>query len=140
MKYLGIDYGSKKVGLALSDEDGMMAFPFKTILNNNEFIDALHNICGEEDIQEIIIGESKNSLGEPNKIMEKINDFKDQLALEIGLPIHFEKEFMTSLHSDTLKTKDIFSARQNKKEIKNKNDSQAAALILQRFLDRNNQK
>jgi len=137
MRYIGIDYGSKRVGIAISDEEGMMAFPYKIIENDTELLNSIHNICVEEGIDAIVIGESVDSSGMPNKIMKEINKFKNQLNSEVGLPIHMEKEFMTSLYSNLQKTKDIFSARQNKKEINKKNDSHAATLILQRFLDKN---
>jgi putative Holliday junction resolvase len=139
MRYLGIDYGIKRVGLAISDEEGMMAFPYKIVQNNQELLDTIHNICGQEEIGGIVIGESQNLSGEPNKIMAEVSEFKDKLTSEVKLPIFFEKEFMTSLHSGEQKSKNIFSDRKTKKEIKNKNDSQAAALILQRFLDREKQ-
>jgi putative holliday junction resolvase len=140
MRYLGIDYGSKKVGLALSDEGGTMAFPYKIIRNNLELVDAIHNICGKEEVTAIVLGESQDLSGKPNKIMGSIEEFKRNLECELDLPVYFEKEFMTSKHADTPKTKNIFSARQIKKKTKQKDDSQAATLILQRFLDKNNNK
>lgn len=140
MKYLGVDYGSKNIGLAISDEEGMMAFPYKKIKNNNFLIDTIHNICGEEDIEAIVIGESENNAGSPNEIMKDIKIFAEKLNLEIGLPNYFEKEFMTSLHANISKTKSIFNARKIKVEKNSKDDAKAATLILQRFLDRTNQK
>ena len=75
MKYLGIDYGSKRVGLSLSDEEGNIAFPYKIIINNFELIDNIHNICGQEEVSVIVLGESHNLFGKPNKIMESIKKF-----------------------------------------------------------------
>ena len=80
MRYLGVDYGSKRVGLAISDEEGMMAFPYKIIQNNQELLDTIHNICGQEEVRGIVLGESQNLSGEPNKIMAEINEFKDKLT------------------------------------------------------------
>ena len=97
MRYLGIDYGAKRVGLSLSDEEGKMAFPYKIISNNLELSDAIHNICGEEEVSAIVLGESHDLSGTPNKIMGSIEEFKRNLEGELDLPIYFEKEFMTSI-------------------------------------------
>jgi len=138
MKYLGIDYGAKRVGLAISDEDGMIAFPYKTLKNDLMLVDLVHSICGEEGVSAIVLGESHDLSGKPNKIMGSIEEFKRNLEGELDLPIDFEKEFMTSLHSSEQKSKSIFLARKVKTEKVEKDDSKAAALILQRYLDRKN--
>ncbi len=148
MKYLGIDYGAKRVGLALSDEEGLMAFPYKIIKNDMELVDAIHNICGVEEISAIVLGESMDLSGKPNKIMGSIEELKRNLEGELDLPIYFEKEFMTSLFArgndgkkENNARKVAFSATRRKGGIKsNAVDDSAAALILQRYLDRKNQK
>lgn len=139
MRYLGVDYGSKRIGLSISDEGGNMAFPYKVIKNDLTVIDTIHNICGQEDVSAIVIGESIDVSGSHNKIMGSIEEFKRNLEAELDLPIYFEKEFMTSVYSSIQKSKNIFSAKKTKSINKEKNDSQAATLILQRFLDRKNQ-
>lgn len=140
MRYLGIDYGSKKVGLSLSDEEGMMAFPYKIIPNNLDLVDSVHNICGEEEISAIILGESTDLSGTPNKIMGSIEEFRKNLEIELGLPIYFEKEFMTTIEARGRAGKEVNNARKITKEKQQKADSSAAALILQRYLDRKNNK
>jgi len=144
MRYLGIDYGSKRVGLSLSDEEGKMAFPYKIIPNNIELLDSIHNICGTEEISAIVLGESYNLSGKPNKIMGSIEEFKRNIEAELDLPVYFQKEFMTTIHARGLPAqvgragKEINNA---KKVMKNKQataDASAAALILQRYLDRKN--
>jgi putative holliday junction resolvase len=140
MRYLGIDYGSKRVGLSLSDEDSLIAFPYKIIKNDLELVDIIHNICGQEDISAIILGESTDLSGKPNKIMGSIEEFKRNLESELDLPIYFEKEFMTSVFARGNEGKKENNARKNKKEKSEKIDDSASALILQRFLDRKNNK
>ena len=144
MRYLGIDYGSKRVGLSLSDEKGKIAFPYKIIPNNIELLDSIHNICGIEEISTIILGESHDLSGEPNKIMGSIEGFKNKLNLEVGLPIYFQKEFMTTIHARGLPTqagregKEINNAKKVSKIKNAAADASAAALILQRYLDKKN--
>ena len=138
MRYLGIDYGAKRVGLALSDDGGTMAFPYKIIGNNLELIDTIHNICGKEEVIAIVLGESLDLSGKPNKIMGSIEEFKRNLEAELELPISLEKEFMTSIFARGNDGKKENNARKKKKIESKKIDDSAAALILQRFLDRKN--
>jgi putative Holliday junction resolvase len=140
MKYLGIDYGSKRVGLSLSDEEGELAFPYKIIQNNLELVDTIHNICGAEEVSAIILGESHDLSGKPNKIMGSIEEFKRNLEAELDLLVFLEKEFMTSVFARGNDGKSINDARKNKKEKSKNIDDSASALILQRYLDRKNQK
>lgn len=145
MRYLGIDYGEKRVGLAMSDDDGKIAFPYKILLNNLELNDAIHNICGQEEISAIVLGESFNSNGEKNKIMGSIEEFKKNIEGELGLPVYLEKEFMTTVFarelmgevSGFLKKNTKIAKKVAKKKIDSA-DASAATLILQRFLDRKN--
>jgi len=140
MRYLGIDYGSKRVGLAISDEEGGMAFPYKILKNDLELVDNIHNICGTEEVSAIVLGESHDLSGKPNKIMGSIEEFKRNLEGELDLPIYFEKEFMTSIFARGNDGKKVNDARKNKNDDSKKIDDSAAALILQRYLDRKNNK
>lgn len=138
MKYLGIDYGSKRVGLSVSDEGGSMAFPYKTVPNNMELVDAIHNICGQEEISAIVLGESHDLSGAPNKIMGSIEEFKRNLEAELELPVYFQKEFMTTVEARGRAGKEVNNARKEKKKDMGSVDASAAALILQRYLDKKN--
>ena len=140
MKYLGIDYGSKRVGLSISDEDGTLAFPYKIISNNMELLDTIHNICGKEEISAIVLGESHDLSGVPNKIMGSIEELKKNIEAELDLPVYLQSEFMTSVFARGNDGKKENDARKNKKEKDKKIDDSAAALILQRYLDKNNNK
>jgi putative Holliday junction resolvase len=140
MRYLGIDYGAKRVGLSLSDDEGKMAFPYKIMKNDLELVDNIHNICGGEEVSAIVLGESDDLSGKPNKIMGCIEEFKRNLEGELDLPIYFEKEFMTSVFARGNDGKKGNDAKKVKKEKQVKIDDSAAALILQRYLDRKNNK
>ena len=140
MRYLGIDYGCKRVGLSLSDEEGNMAFPYKIIPNNLELVDTIHNICGQEEISAIVLGESMDLSGKPNKIMGSIEEFKRNLETELDLPIYFEKEFMTTIEARGRVGKEVNNAKKVVKIKQTAADASAAALILARYLDRKNNK
>lgn len=148
MRYLGIDYGSKRVGLATSDDDGVFAFPYKILKNDLALIDTIHNICGEENIQGIVVGESTDLSGEPNKIMGSIEKLVKTLEADLGLPIYLQKEFMTTIEArqqpsssgGQARGKSMNNARKIKQAPQAAADASAAALILQRYLDKKNQK
>ncbi len=138
MKHLGIDYGAKRVGLAVSDDGGTIAFPYKVLPNNMELIDMVHNICGEENVAAIVLGESHDLSGAPNKIMGSIEEFKHNIEAETELPVYFQKEFMTTVEARGRAGKESNNARKTAKEKSAPADASAAALILQRYLDKKN--
>ena len=140
MKHLGIDYGSKRVGIAMSDDGGTLAFPYKILPNNMELVDFIHNICGEESVTGIVLGESHDLKGAPNKIMGSIEEFKRNLEAELDLPVYFQKEFMTTVEARGREGKEQNNARKTSKDKPKQADSSAVALILQRYLDKKNQK
>ena len=140
MRYLGIDYGSKRIGLSLSDEEGNMAFPYKIIKNDLELVDNIHNICGKEEVSAIVLGESTDLSDKPNKVMGCIEEFKRNLEGELDLPIYFEKEFMTTVEARGRAGKEVNNAKKVGKVKQAAADASAAALILARYLDRKNNK
>jgi putative Holliday junction resolvase len=126
MKYLCIDYGKKKLGIAVSDDGGEMAFPCMVIENNKSLLTEIKQLCKELKIGSIVMGESVDQNGKPNPIAKDARAFAVSLENVLDLPLSFEKEWMTSVHA---------RAMQEGKEIV---DDSAAALILQRYLDRKN--
>jgi len=139
VRFLGIDYGTKRVGLAISDEMGKLAFPLKILKNDRFLIDLVHSVCGEEEITEIVLGESLDFSGKQNELMKEIDNFKKEIA-KLGLPIHFEKEFLTTIAARGRGGKEINNAKKLKTKENKKVDASAAALILQRYLDRRSHK
>lgn len=124
MRYLGIDFGSKRVGLALSDEGGKFALPHSVLPNNHKLVANIVTLCKKDEVKGIILGESVDDKGENNKIMEMIIPFKKELEGTTRLPVIYEKEYMSSQHAEFF---------QGKHELL---DASAAALILQRYLDK----
>lgn len=139
-KFLGIDFGSKRIGLALSDENGILAFPFKVILNKSNLFSDLEKILQKEKIDQIVIGDSLNLENKSNLINKEIEIFISILEKKYKIPIYRQKEFFTSMHAQETKGKKIKNARQVKFSKNQTLDAQAAALILQRYLDLLNNK
>jgi putative Holliday junction resolvase len=125
MKYLGIDFGQKRVGIAISNEEGKMAFPKDTFLNDNNLLENIVILCTRENISEIVMGHSINFKGEENKIMGEVNQFKKLLEDRKYL-VHLEPEYMTTQQAKRIQGKS------------GKTDASAATIILQSYLDRIN--
>lgn len=137
MRYLGIDYGTKKIGLAKSDDDGRLAFPHKIIPAGNS-LSAILEVIEKEKIDIVVMGESMNLKNEPNIIHEEIKAFAGLLERESKKPVHLIKEFFTSSEArwGTKRKKPVANPHRSGKPHKKKEvDDSAAALILQRYLD-----
>ncbi len=123
MRYLGVDYGSKRVGLALSDEGHGFAFPLAVLQNSPDLVSDIKKICEENGVGEIVVGESKDFSQKENDIMAEIRPFVENLKAELLFPVHMHPEFMTSQEAEQLQGKNDM------------HDASAAALILKSFLD-----
>ena len=143
MKFLGIDYGTKRIGLAISDDGGRIAFPKEIILNDSDIFKSIGEIIKKEKINEIVIGESVDFSGKLNALSVRIEEFIFEFKENFDLPIHKQKEFLTSVEARKGgDTKEILTQKQSHSRLKDKKrghiDSSAAALILQRYLDKIN--
>jgi putative holliday junction resolvase len=130
---MGIDYGRRRIGIALSDDEGAFAFAHAIYENSRtkeaEAIAKIAALCAEEGIGGIVIGDSRDYRGAPNAIAADIDAFVKQLTAATNLPIHRELEFMTSMAAHDMQQ----SLGGDTKRL----DASAAALILKSFLEKN---
>ena len=124
MRYLGIDYGKKRVGLALSDEAGEFALPHSVLPADAKLVSRVAALCNEQKVGAIVMGESKDFKQVANRIMTEALEFKTNLEKATGLPVHLEPEFMTSAEAEHIQGKNAML------------DASAAALILKSFLEK----
>ncbi len=123
MRYLGIDYGAKRIGLAISDPAAQFAFPHETIPNDTTTLDRIRQVIKREEIGGIIIGDARASNGEVNPITQEVETFTDSLKA-LHVPVHSVSEAWSSVEAARFAPKGS-----------EHNDASAAAIILQRFLD-----
>ena len=123
MKFLGIDYGAKRIGIAVSDENGSIAFPRETLANMHGVIESIQKIIREEKIGFVVVGDTKSYGGIPNPVTFKVKDFVDDLKKVLDVPIASSWEAGSTMEANRY---DPAGAH---------NDSAAAAVILQRYLD-----
>lgn len=128
MRYLGIDYGTKRVGVAVSDEGGTMAFPYAILDTSKGLVGEIKTICAHESVETIIIGESVDYKGKPNLVMKEADRFIAELKEVIAVPVISEREFLSTQQARFYQT--------HRKRV----DDSAAAIILQSYLDRKHSK
>lgn len=147
MRYLGIDYGTKRIGIALSDEKGKMAFAYGVIANIGirKVLAEIKKIYAGNSVGKIVLGKSLNYKGQPNPTMAEIEPFKTALQKETGLPVEYQNETLTSAEArrplaGERKRPPTLNKRKSperEKQARGKIDASAAALILQGYLDKN---
>lgn len=125
MKLLGVDYGTKRIGLAIADAETSIATPLDTIDNGDTSVAAVADICSQKDVSTIVLGESKTHKGTDNPVMEGIRSFKKSLEAKTELPVIYVPEFFSSAQ-----------ARRQPESARDV-DGSAAAIILQSYLDSN---
>jgi len=127
MSYIAIDYGKRRIGIAYSDESNSIAVPHSIVKNDKHAFENLQEIIAERNPQKVIVGRSVDFKGEDNAIQKDIELFKTHLKINLheSIAVIDQDEFLTTAHV------------QEKGELL---DASAAALILQRYLDREHYK
>lgn len=137
MRYLGLDLGSKTLGISISDRTNTIASIYKTIFFKEDDYDSLipeiKNIVKEEDISVIVLGFPKNMNNTIGKRAEITLDFKKKLEDNIDIKVELMDERLTSVISNDV----LISANVSRKKRKKKVDGMAALLILQSYIDKN---
>jgi|SRR3989338_2759657 len=126
MRYLGVDYGTKQMGIAVSDDGGRIAFP-KTIVSARTDLARLREILRiikRERIGIIVFGIPLDMAGRERDTARRVRRFRATLEKQISIPIAFENEILTTRMAE--------SGSHSRTKI----DAVAAALILQSYLDR----
>ena len=126
MRYLGIDYGRARVGIAVSDDEGKIAFP-KSVLKNtgvSALADVIARLAKAERAFEIVMGLPRAIPGMDASLRDEIQNLADIIKKQYQIPVSFQDE--------------LFTTRMAEEHSEKNTDASAAALILQSFLDRRN--
>ena len=133
MRSLGLDIGDKRIGVALSDPQGILASPF-TIINCKDEkadVEAIISIINQNQVRQIVVGLPRSMNGSLGKQAEKVKAFTQKLCSHTGVPVEFRDERLTTVSAKRL----MQAANTKKAKSKAKYDAIAAALILQGYLD-----
>jgi putative Holliday junction resolvase len=139
VRALAIDYGERRIGLALSDATGLLASPWKQMPNDanvgaaaRRLADEITRLQAEDDgLAAVVIGLPRRLNGDANEQTGRVQAFARLLGQAITLPITLQDERLTSHEADELLAQREHDWRKRKKDV----DAMAAALILQDFLD-----
>jgi len=130
---LGLDIGDKRIGVALSDPEGILASPF-TIINcrdEESDIEAITNIVNQQEVKQIVVGLPRSMDGSLGKQAEKVEAFVQKLCSHTEVPVEFRDERLTTVSAKRL----MRAVNTKKTREKVRHDAIAAALILQGYLD-----
>ena len=122
MRYIGIDYGTKKIGIALSEEEGRMAFPHSVVKNDDVFFSALLALVRENHAA-VVLGDSRDYKGNENPVATAIKELGAALIAE-GVGVHYEPEWYTSKEAERLQGRNAMT------------DAAAATVLLNSYLTR----
>ena len=139
MRVLGIDYGERRIGLALSDATGLLASPWKQITNDGHLASAAQRLALEvkalaaepDGLDAIVIGLPRRLNGDDNDQTAHVRTLAALLADEVVIPITLQDERLTSHEADEWLARREHDWRKRKQQV----DAVAAAIILQDFLD-----
>ncbi|MBR6173936.1 MAG: Holliday junction resolvase RuvX [Eubacterium sp.] len=139
MRIMGLDYGTKTVGVALSDPLLMTAQPYETILRENpkqlrKTVQRIEAIIAAEEVSEIVLGFPKNMNNTEGERAEDTKAFQEMLERRTMLPVHLMDERLTTVEADRILEETGVAHSARKEHI----DKMAAAIILQTYLDGRN--
>ncbi len=138
MRYMGLDYGDKTVGVAISDEMGITAQPYLTITRERrnklrQTCKQIEDIIREKNIEVIVVGKPLNMNGTEGERIEETREFIEMIRRRTGLRVEELDERLTTVEADRILDASGV-AKENRKEYI---DKMAAAIILQTYLDVN---
>ena len=132
-RLIGLDLGSKRIGVSICDEKQLIATPLKTITRNtlNEFISELKVIIDENNIKGIIIGNPLNMDGSSGRSVQSVKDTSQKIEENINIPICLWDERLSTVGAFNLSSQLDINVSKREKKI----DENAAAFILQGAID-----
>lgn len=132
-RVLGIDYGEKRIGLALTDPMRIIASPFETLVRSDlaSDLDELAGIIAEQEVEEIVLGSPCNTDGSRGEMVRRVEEFAAKVRERVGLPIHYVDETYTSLEADEI----LRLEHRDWRKRKAKKDMVAAQIILRTWLE-----
>ncbi|PYK96806.1 MAG: Holliday junction resolvase RuvX [Verrucomicrobia bacterium] len=133
MRVLAIDHGTKRMGIAISDELGMIAQPLEFIPAEPfaEFLERLKEILREKQVELVLVGVPRNMNGSYGPAALKVQEFVAVLKDAIAIPIKTLDERLTSVQAHRFLTETEVRGRRRKEKV----DKSAAAILLQSYLD-----
>jgi len=130
---MGIDYGEKRIGIALSDPLLTFAYPFITLLNDSVFLNNLSKIIEEKKINKIILGLPSERFKSSKELSQKVRKLKSEIETKNKIEvILWDEEFSSAIAKEKMNKSVTKKSRRREKDLL---DRHSAAVILQEYLD-----
>lgn len=132
-RILGIDFGEKRVGLAISDPEGRLAVPLTTLERKSDHraIQQIVDIALQEGVEHLVVGEPLNLDGSRGPASARASSFARKLAEEADLPVDLTDETLTSVEAEERLRQAGIDPRRHPEKV----DSTAAQILLQQYLN-----
>jgi putative Holliday junction resolvase len=130
MRYLAIDYGTKRTGLAICDPAEKIASPYRVIQGQKELLKKISEIVKNENVKAIVLGLPLNMTGTESAQTRLVLKFAEQLKEHLNIPVHLQDERLSSFSAE----EKLSSANLTKDNLKKRLDAVAASEILEAFL------
>ena len=134
MRYIGLDLGTKTLGISLSDRTNTIASPYKTLTFKSEMYESvipeLKKIIGEKEITDLVLGLPKNMNNSCGFAAQRSEEFKKLLEYNLKIPVHLVDERLSSVEAEKILIHSDLSRIKRKKVV----DNVASALILETYL------
>lgn len=134
-RILGIDYGKKRVGIAITDPLGITVQPLEVLQRKSvaEDVSRINEIVMEKQVELIVVGMPSNMNGTPGSLTEEIKWYSEKLKAGTGLPVEFVEERLTTHAAERMLIDEADMSREKRKKIR---DKIAAVFILQNYMDK----
>ena len=134
MRHLGIDFGEKRVGLSISDEEARFSLPLQTLqrASDSQVIAEIATLVAEQEVRVLVLGEPRGLDGRAGDAARRVRSFATKLQAAIGLPVHLVDEALTTAEAESRLREAGLSPRKMWK----RKDALAAQILLQDWLDR----
>lgn len=133
-RIMGIDYGVKRIGIAVSDALGITAQPVEVLHRKSveEDMRRINEIIKEKQVELIVMGMPSNMNGTPGSLSGEIKWYAGRMQEATGLPVEFAEERLTTLTAERMLTEEADLSREKRKQVR---DKIAAVFILQNYMD-----
>jgi len=131
MRYLAIDYGTRRTGLAICDSDETIASPLAVIEGQKKLLRSIVEVVEAEKVDAVVLGLPLNMTGTESSQTKLVLKFAEQLKDHLHIPIHFQDERLSSFSAEEKLASTNFTRSKRRKRL----DAVAAAEILEAFLE-----
>ncbi len=125
-----MDYGRKRIGLALSDPRGILAQPHGFLPNDARFLESLAILVRDQEVSEIVIGLPRSMDGSASEMTKEAEGFSERVRAAVSIPVYLFDERLTSMQAERA----LLEGNVRREKRKTSRDAVAAALLLQSFL------